>query len=71
MSSVRHMSNDPNRPGQDHKSEFPESWNVSFYHRIVRTTIGQELRTTYELRQGLPDRIHALLLQMNEQQGQK
>jgi len=63
------MSDDPKRPRQDRKSEVPESWKVSFYHRIVRTTIGQELRATYELRQRLPHRIHALLLQMNDSRG--
>ena len=61
------MPDDPNRPRQDCKSAVPGFWNVSFYHRVVRTTIGQELRASYEVSQDLPHSMIVLLMQMNEQ----
>jgi hypothetical protein len=61
------MPNEPNRPRQDCKSAVPEFWNVSFYHRIVRTTIGEELKATYHVPQELPHNLFVLLMQMNEQ----
>jgi hypothetical protein len=65
------MADDPNRPRQDCKSAFPEFWNVKFYHRIVRTTIGEKLKTSHEVPQGLPHSMVVLLMQMNEQHGQR
>jgi hypothetical protein len=45
----------------------PDSaWNTTFYHRAIRTKIGQELRERYDLRQELPHRILTLLTQLDE-----
>jgi hypothetical protein len=60
------MSGDPKQPRQDSKSDFPEFWNVRFYHRIVRTTIARELRASFELSQDLPHRIVVLLMQLSQ-----
>ena len=68
---VPDMSDDSNRLRQDRKSELPEFWSAGFYHRIVRTTIGRELRATCEVPQQLPHRMLTLLMQMNGQRGRQ
>jgi hypothetical protein len=65
------MPLDPNRPRQDCQPALPEFWNMSFYHRVVRTTIGEKLKASYEVPQGLPHSMVVLLMQMNEQHGQR
>ena len=60
------MTNDPSRPLQGSKSSPPEFWNVRFYHRIVRTTLAQELKASSELSTDLPHRIVVLLMQLGQ-----
>jgi hypothetical protein len=41
-------------------------WSKAVTSRAVRTMIGQELRTRYEVPQDLPHEMLTLLLQLNE-----
>ena len=60
------MSNDPNHPRQDRKSDLPEFWSAGFYHRIVRATIAQELKASFEPSKELPHRMVVLLRQLGQ-----
>ena len=45
-------------------------WNKTFYHRVIRTKIGQGLREQYtqDLARSLPHRLSTLLMQLDEQE---
>ena len=44
------------------------SWNKTFYDRVIQTKIGQGLREQYEqdLARSLPDKLSTLLMQLGE-----
>jgi hypothetical protein len=46
-----------------------DTWNMTFYHRAIRTKIGDALRVHYdcEVTQPMPHRLFTLLLELNEQ----
>jgi hypothetical protein len=44
-----------------------DPWKTTFYHRAVQTRIGRVLRERYDLSQPLPDRLAALLMQIDRQ----
>jgi hypothetical protein len=44
-----------------------DPWKTTFYHRAVQTRIGRALRERYDLSQPLPDRLAALLMQIDRQ----
>ena len=41
-------------------------WNTTFYHRAIRTKIGEALSADYDLSQSLPDRVRTLLEKLDE-----
>jgi hypothetical protein len=43
-----------------------DPWNKTFYERAIQTRIGQTLRDRYDLTEPMPQRIRALLLQLDE-----
>lgn len=45
-----------------------DTWNMTYYHRAIRTKIGEGLRTHYdrELAQPLPHRLFTLLIELND-----
>src|SRR4029077_9635781 len=52
-------------PAADKLGSGPDvAWNTTFYHRAIRTKIGQALRATYDLPQELPHQMLALLMQL-------
>ena len=60
------MYDNSNRAGKDRKRDVPESWNVRFYHRVVRETIARELKASIELSKDLPHRMVVLLTQLGQ-----
>jgi len=60
------MPDDPNRTRPNNELELADIRNLSRCHRAILASIGQELRASYDLPQGLPHRMLALLLQINE-----
>jgi hypothetical protein len=54
-------------PAADKLGSGPDvAWNTTFYHRAIRTKIGQALRATYDLPQELPHQMLALLMQLGD-----
>jgi hypothetical protein len=51
------------------QNERDDAWNTTFYHRAIRRTIGEVLSQSkrYDLSQPLPEKIRALLVQLDEQ----
>jgi hypothetical protein len=41
-------------------------WNTTFYHRAIRTKIGEALSADYDLSKPLPDRVRTLLEKLDE-----
>lgn len=50
-------------------SDDKDTWNMTFYHRAIRTKIGDALRAQYdgEITQPMPHQLFTLLLELNEQ----
>jgi hypothetical protein len=42
------------------------AWNTASYHYAIRTKIGHELRSEYDLPPDIPHQILALLMQLND-----
>jgi hypothetical protein len=55
------------------QNERDDVWNTTFYHRAIRNTIGEVLSQSkrYDLSQPLPERIHKLLVQLDEESVQR
>jgi len=46
-----------------------DAWNTTYYHRAIRTRIGEALRAHLDDEQApLPHRLLTLLMQLNEQE---
>jgi hypothetical protein len=43
-----------------------DPWNRTFYDRAIQTKIGQGLRAQYDFEQPLPERLFALLMELDE-----
>jgi hypothetical protein len=41
-------------------------WNTTYFHPAIRKRIGETLSTGYDLSKPLPDRMRALLTQLEE-----
>jgi hypothetical protein len=41
-------------------------WSTTFFHCVIRKKIGSRLSADYDLSQPLPDRILALLMELDE-----
>jgi hypothetical protein len=41
-------------------------WNTTYFHRATRKRIGETLLTHYDLSQPLPDKMRALLAQLEQ-----
>jgi hypothetical protein len=41
-------------------------WNITCLHRAIRKGIGEALSAGHDLSQPLPDRMHTLLIQLDE-----
>jgi hypothetical protein len=46
-------------------------WNTTYFHRAIRTRIGKTLSAAYDLSQPLPDRMRALLRQLEKSSAER